>query len=300
MTAPLPLAAVREILTRRKNQVDAWLASCLDTLPARKFLADAMKYSLLAGGKRLRPVLCLSSASLTGLTAEKILPFACALEMIHTYSLIHDDLPAMDDDDLRRGRPACHKAFDEATAILAGDALLTDAFEVMASCDIPAGQLLTAIREVALAAGSAGMVGGQMMDMEYTGKTGSCLETIQTLHALKTGAMFRAACVTGGLLAGACKRDIAALQAYGEAFGMAFQIMDDILDETADTTTLGKPNGSDASKGKNTYPSLAGLERSRIMMTMYAQNASDALACFSGPDAAFLRGLAIALTERAS
>ena len=220
--------------------------------------------------------------------------------MIHTYSLIHDDLPAMDDDDLRRGRPSCHKAFDEATAILAGDALLTDAFGFMASTvkDLPAGRVLEALASVSSAAGSAGMVGGQILDMDCTGKTDVPLETLQTLHALKTGAMFRVACVSGGLLAGASEPDIASLRAYGEALGVTFQIVDDILDETADTTTLGKPAGSDAEMGKTTYPSLMGLDRSRELAQEFAEKAVDSLSAFSGQDAAFLKGLALMLVTR--
>ena len=254
----------------------------------------------LAGGKRLRPVLCLSTAALFGLSAEAVMPFAASLEMIHTYSLIHDDLPAMDDDDLRRGRPSCHKAFDEATAILAGDALLTDAFGFMASTvkDLPAGRVLEALASVSSAAGSAGMVGGQILDMDCTGKTDVPLETLQTLHALKTGAMFRVACVSGGLLAGASESDIASLRAYGEALGVTFQIVDDILDETADTATLGKPAGSDAEMGKTTYPSLMGLDRSRELAQEFAEKAVDSLSAFSGQDAAFLKGLALMLVTR--
>ncbi len=298
MNTPMNSDEVREVLATRGAMVERWLSTCLDTLPARDRLREAMNYSLLAGGKRLRPVLCLSSAALFGLPAEKVLPFACALEMIHTYSLIHDDLPAMDDDDLRRGRPSCHKAFDEATAILAGDALLTDAFTFMTSCDLPPSQLLAAIREAATAAGSAGMVGGQVMDMEYTGRAGVALDTLRTLHALKTGAMFRAACVTGALLAGASEKEVQMLRAYGEALGVTFQIVDDILDETADTATLGKPSGSDAAMGKTTYPSLIGLERSRELALNHATQASEALADCAGADAAFLRGLAIMLVNR--
>ena len=217
MSTPYDSQQVKTILAERGAQVEAYLQHCLDAIPMQGRLKEAMYYSLLAGGKRLRPVLCLSTAALFGLSAEAVMPFAASLEMIHTYSLIHDDLPAMDDDDLRRGRPSCHKAFDEATAILAGDALLTDAFGFMASTvkDLPAGRVLEALASVSSAAGSAGMVGGQILDMDCTGKTDVPLETLQTLHALKTGAMFRVACVSGGLLAGASEPDIASLRAYG-------------------------------------------------------------------------------------
>ena len=162
-----------------------------------------MLYSLQAGGKRLRPVLCLSCAALCGLEPQKALPFAAAIEMIHTYSLIHDDLPAMDDDDLRRGKPSNHKAFDEATAILAGDGLLTDAFVIMCRAPLPPDRLLRAVAELALAAGASGMVGGQEWDMIYTGRSRVSLEELRGMHAMKTGALLRASCVCGGLLAGA-------------------------------------------------------------------------------------------------
>ena len=267
MSTPYDSQQVKTILAERGAQVEAYLQHCLDAIPMQGRLKEAMYYSLLAGGKRLRPVLCLSTAALFGLSAEAVMPFAASLEMIHTYSLIHDDLPAMDDDDLRRGRPSCHKAFE-------------------------------ALASVSSAAGSAGMVGGQILDMDCTGKTDVPLETLQTLHALKTGAMFRGACVSGGLLAGASEPDIASLRAYGEALGVTFQIVDDILDETADTATLGKPAGSDAEMGKTTYPSLMGLDRSRELAQEFAEKAVDSLSAFSGQDAAFLKGLALMLVTR--
>ena len=278
MSTPYDSQQVKTILAERGAQVEAYLQHCLDAIPMQGRLKEAMYYSLLAGGKRLRPVLCLSTAALFGLSAEAVMPFAASLEMIHTYSLIHDDLPAMDDDDLRRGRPSCHKAFDEATAILAGDALLTDAFGFMASTvkDLPAGRVLEALASVSSAAGSAGMVGGQILDMDCTGKTDVPLETLQTLHALKTGAMFRVACVSGGLLAGAVPP--------GGAGGLL--------------ATLGKPAGSDAEMGKTTYPSLMGLDRSRELAQEFAEKAVDSLSAFSGQDAAFLKGLALMLVTR--
>lgn len=307
MTPPVDNAfaspeTVKAVLAERSGLVETWLSSCLASLPIPPRLRDAMNYSLLAGGKRLRPVLCLSTAALIGAELATVLPFAAALELIHTYSLIHDDLPAMDDDDLRRGRPSCHKAFDEATAILAGDALLTDAFGFMASVGlesgIPASNVLRALREAALSAGGSGMVGGQIVDMECTGKQDVPLPTLRALHALKTGAMFRAACVCGGLLAGGTNEAMAALRTYGDELGITFQIVDDILDETADTATLGKPAGSDADKGKTTYPSLLGLERSRELAKEHAERAAASLQAFSGPDAAFLQGLALLLINR--
>ena len=299
--AILPEAEVRSLLVQRGKLVENWLQNCLNGLPARERLHQAMRYSLLAGGKRLRPVLCLSTAALFGLSAEKVISFAGTLEMIHTYSLIHDDLPAMDDDDLRRGKPSCHKAFDEATAILAGDALLTDAFGLMACCDLPAERILAAIRDVAISAGSPGMVGGQMLDMELTGrdsKNATDITTLRTLHALKTGAMFRTACLTGGLLAGADEQALDALRDFGNELGVTFQIVDDILDETSDTATLGKPAGSDVENGKVTYPSLLGLAESQKLALLHAESAVKALAAFTGQEAAFLRGLALMLVSR--
>lgn len=298
--------AVKALLDRRSLLVADWLQTCLAPIAMQERLQNAMNYSLLAGGKRLRPVICLSTASLFGLAEKTVLPFAGALEMIHTYSLIHDDLPAMDDDDLRRGKPSCHKAFDEATAILAGDALLTDAFGFMASVGlasssqgaIPADRVLTALAHVAAAAGASGMVGGQILDMECTGATTLSQETLKHLHALKTGAMFRVACVSGGLLAGASNDELSALFKYGEALGAAFQIVDDILDTIGDTATLGKPVGSDADMGKTTYPSLIGLERSQELAQELAQQAVQSLDHLDGTDAAFLRGLALMLVDR--
>ena len=300
MNTPYDVQQVKAVLAERGAMVEAYLEHCLDAIPMQGRLKEAMYYSLLAGGKRLRPVLCLSTASLFGLAPEAVLPFAAALEMIHTYSLIHDDLPAMDDDDLRRGRPSCHKAFDEATAILAGDALLTDAFGFMARAAdrLPADRVLGALAAVSSAAGSAGMVGGQILDMDCTGRTDVPLPTLQTLHALKTGAMFRVACVSGGLLAGAPESGIDSLRRFGEALGVTFQIVDDILDETADTATLGKPAGSDAEMGKTTYPSLMGLERSRELAQSFAEKAAACLDGLSGKDAGFLRGLSLMLVSR--
>ncbi len=217
--------------------------------------------------------------------------------MIHTYSLIHDDLPAMDNDDLRRGRPSNHKAFDEATAILAGDALQADAFECMATCPLPAQNVLRALGLFARAAGSCGMCGGQELDMQWTG-TRVAIGELEHLHALKTGAILRAAVVCGGLLAGADDKSLEALSSYGASLGVAFQIADDILDVVSDTETLGKPAGSDEEQDKNTYPALLGLERSRELANMHAQKAIAALDGMAGRDADFLRGLALYTVKR--
>lgn len=292
-------AAMKELLKRRAAAVERWLATCLDGREMPPRLRESMLYSLQAGGKRLRPVLCLTCAALCGLEEERVMPFAGAIEMIHTYSLIHDDLPAMDDDDLRRGKPSNHKAFDEATAILAGDGLLTDAFACMCRARIPAGPLLAAIAELAGAAGSSGMVGGQEWDMIHTGRPSVSLEELQTMHAMKTGALLRASCVCGALLAGADSAVVDTIGEYGSALGMAFQIADDILDVTADTAVLGKPAGSDAAQGKNTYPSMVGLATSRELAQAQAARARAALAALVGPEAAFLRALADYTVSRA-
>lgn len=319
-----------EVKSRLKAEaatVETWLAGCSENSDAPERLRESMRYSLLAGGKRIRPVLCLVSARMCGLGTAAALPFAGALECIHTYSLIHDDLPAMDDDDLRRGKPSNHKRFDEATAILAGDALLTDAFMFMASAagvggiempltpaksddallnsgcaagTIPADRVLGAIFLVARAAGSTGMAGGQFLDMHYTARADVTLEELAAMHAMKTGAMLRVACEAGAVLAGADRRSLDALSQYGGAVGLAFQIADDILDETGDEASLGKPVGSDAVRQKSTYPAFVGLARSRELALAEADKAIAALAAFVGPDAELLRGLAAYSVNRVS
>lgn len=223
----------------------------------------AMRYSLLGGGKRLRPILCLAGAEAVGGDSRTVLPVGCALEMIHTYSLIHDDLPAMDDDDLRRGRPTCHKQFDEATAILAGDGLLTAAFWVLAqAAQQHPGQARVyaeVIGLIAQAAGHAGMVGGQMADLLAEGQPGS-LEQVEAIHRLKTGALLTAAVRSGALLGGGTPEQVAALTRYGEKFGLIFQITDDLLDVEGDSAEMGKPTGMDAVRQKATYPGVLGVE----------------------------------------
>ena len=284
----------------RIQQIEDFLSHNLQKDGAIPALCEATQYSLLGGGKRLRPLLCLTTASLFGVHTHQAMPFACALEMIHTYSLIHDDLPAMDNDDMRRGRPTCHKAFDEATAILAGDALLTDAFGLMASCApvLPAQRVLSALTEAAAAAGSAGMVGGQMLDMAFTGATNINLAALQHMHSLKTGALFKASCVCGALLGGAQDEEISAIAAYAQAIGLAFQIVDDILDVVGDPGTLGKSIGKDAQQGKTTYPSLVGLDESRKLAHQATKRAILALTPFSGEEADFLREFAGMIVER--
>jgi Geranylgeranyl pyrophosphate synthase len=299
MNAPLNVKAE---LAKRAAEVEGYLADCLRARDIPERLLASMEYSLLAGGKRLRPVLVLTFARLYGAEGGRVMPFAAALELIHTYSLIHDDLPAMDDDDLRRGRPSNHKQFDEATAILAGDGLLTEAFCLMFSCadegNVPAPRLVRAAQAVATAAGSGGMVGGQALDMEYTARTGVDFSELRAMHAMKTGALLTASCVSGALLAGAEPPFVRRAREYGINVGAAFQIADDILDVVGDTKTLGKPAGSDERQGKTTYPSLLGLEKSRELANERADQAAQAIAGLKGPEAEFLRALARYIVER--
>lgn len=257
-------------------------------------LLTAMEYSLMAGGKRLRPALCLTFAELFGADRARVMPFAAGFELIHTYSLIHDDLPAMDDDDMRRGRPSNHKVFGEACAILAGDGLLTEAFGCMSRSwpGVSADLVMPALAEAARAAGAAGMVGGQVLDMEYTARQGVSLSELARMQTLKTGALITAACVCGAILAGAGEEGVARAREYGEAVGAAFQIVDDILDEIGDAATLGKPVGSDRDQGKNTYPSMIGLDESRRLAEERVAAAVAALAPYAGAAADFLRDLA--------
>jgi geranylgeranyl diphosphate synthase type II len=288
----------KELVRLRAARVEAHLAACLKDRAIPERLLAAMEYSLLAGGKRLRPILCLSCAALCGLEESRALPFAASIELIHTYSLIHDDLPAMDNDDLRRGKPTNHKVFDEATAILAGDGLLTEAFVIMAATPLPPERVLAALGELARAAGAAGMVGGQMLDMEYTGSGKADIRELAAMHARKTGALIKASCLCGGLLAGAGPERVAALARYGAAFGAAFQIVDDILDVLGTAEQLGKTPGKDAAQGKLAYPSLVGIERSRELALEQARLAQACLDAFSGPDAELLRALALSQVQR--
>lgn len=294
----------KQNLRQRSAEVEEYLAGCLESIAMPAGLREAMNYSLLAGGKRLRPVLCLTSAELFGLERVAAMPFAAAIECIHSYSLIHDDLPAMDDDDLRRGKPSNHKAFGEVTAILAGDALVTDAFALMASVGlngaIPADRVLDALGVMALGAGSSGMVGGQYLDMQYTAKADKKLDELKAMQAGKTGALIQASCESGALLAGARKAGRGRVAEYGRALGEAFQIVDDILDEVGDEAVLGKPIGSDAAQGKVTYVTLVGLERSRELAEEAGAAALAALENFEGEAADFLRGLVAYVLKRAS
>ena len=305
MTTSTPVAApeLAEVLDQARRRVEQALSDFLppaaDAIRTRcpERLGRAMAYSLMAGGKRLRPVLCLLAAEACGGAAEAALPAACALEMVHTYSLIHDDLPAMDDDDLRRGRPTCHKAFDEATAILAGDGLLTLAFEVVARHVRPAEAAVACTRILAEAAGPEGMVGGQMADLQAEGRDDATLDALEFIHRRKTGALLRAALRMGGIVAGADETSLRALDTYGRAVGLAFQIIDDLLDVQGDEAKLGKRVNKDSQLGKWTYPGLLGIEGSRQRARQLADEATRALAPL-GPRGERLRALALDLLER--
>ncbi|MEE3381165.1 MAG: farnesyl diphosphate synthase [Succiniclasticum sp.] len=258
---------------------------------------DAMKYSLLAGGKRLRPILLMATADALGANGYDYLPAACALEMIHTYSLIHDDLPCMDNDDYRRGRLTNHKVFGEAMALLAGDGLLTLAFEVMSEQrNVKPSTLVEVIHETAMCAGNFGMVGGQALDLEAEGKKISAKE-LKTLHEGKTGAMFIAAIRGGAHLAGATDEQLLALTHFAELIGLAFQIEDDILDVTGTQEELGKPIGSDDKNEKSTYVTLYGLDKAREMSEQTTQEALQCLDMF-GEKAEALRDLAKMMCHR--
>lgn len=262
----------------------------------QKKIYEAMGYSLFAGGKRLRPVIMIMTARMFGKDAECVMPFACAIEMIHTYSLIHDDLPAMDNDDLRRGMPTNHKVFGEADAILAGDALLTKAFETAASYDVPGvckKSVLHAISVLAKAAGCDGMIGGQVIDIESRDED---MGLLRYLHSLKTGALIRASGVIGAILAGADEEGIRKIDEFCLNLGIAFQIQDDILDVLGDEATLGKPIGSDAENHKSTYVTLCGLEEAERMSHEYTDKAIQSLDGFENN--AELIGLAEKLTGR--
>ena len=291
----------RNYLKERQAQVEE-LMETLVPVKAGDPLAEmmkAMRYSLFAGGKRLRPILLLAAADAVGVDGRRFLHSACALEMIHTYSLIHDDLPAMDDDDYRRGMPTNHKVFGEGMAILAGDGLLTLAFETLLSQpDVPAETLNRVTREIALAAGPSGMVGGQAIDLLSEGKSPD-QETMTLMHRLKTGALFRASIRSGGILAGATEAELSDLTRFAESFGLAFQITDDILDVTGSEAVLGKPIGSDERNHKATYVTVYSLTAAQKMAQEAVQESLTALAGF-GDKAWVLRSLSEYLLTRDS
>ncbi|MGV8078488.1 MAG: polyprenyl synthetase family protein [Syntrophales bacterium] len=258
-----------QYLEARKELVDSALNRYLPAeSPYPPEIYNAMRYSLFAGGKRLRPILCIASAEALGGLLEDILPAACALEMIHTYSLIHDDLPAMDNDDFRRGVPTSHKVFGEGVAVLAGDALLTEAFRLLTDPEaiqsVEACRLVRVVHEIATAAGAGGMVGGQVVDILSEGRP-SDYDTLHYIHSGKTGRMILASLRTGAILADGGEEELQAVSEYGRHIGLAFQIADDILNVEGDPSLLGKGTGSDACRRKVTFPALLGLEESRSM-----------------------------------
>ena len=270
--------------SRLERHLDEWLTPARIG-PAAPRLLEAMRYGSLGGGKRVRPFLVIESAALFGVPVEGALNAAAALECVHCYSLVHDDLPAMDNDDLRRGRPTVHKAFDDATAILAGDGLLTLAFEILASPDTHPNPAVRADLGLALAraSGVSGMAGGQMYDLEAPGKTLGEAD-IRLLQAMKTGALITFGCVAGGILGEASADDIAALRAYGDALGAAFQLADDILDVEGDAALVGKATGKDTEAGKGTLVSLFGIDAARVKLAELKAEALAALAPFKPRD----------------
>lgn len=288
------MEAVRRFLSEKSEKVNDSLRACVEEWNcAPERLREAIAYSLFAGGKRLRPALALGACELVCGDDAPAMPLACALEMIHTYSLIHDDLPAMDNDSLRRGKPTSHVQFGEALAILAGDALLTMAFDIVAR----AGRL-EVVSELARAAGVEGMVGGQVLDLAAE-RQQLTLQELQRLHSCKTGALIRAATRLGAMLGGGNGLQLAALTAYGECIGLAFQIADDILDVTGNTETLGKTAGNDAAHHKATYPALLGIEEARRLGNDAVSRAITALDPF-GNEADIFRELARYIMQRES
>jgi len=294
---------IKDYLQNRSALVDRALERWMpgeEVLP--RSLHQAMRYSVFAGGKRLRPILMIAACESLGGHAGQVLHAACAMEMIHTYSLIHDDLPAMDDDDFRRGRPTNHKVYGEATAILAGDALLTEAFRILADAEanrsVPPATVIKVIELVARYAGSQGMVGGQVVDMESEGKEID-FPTLEYIHTHKTGGLILASVQVGALLGGANDSQVAAIKRFGGAAGLAFQIADDILDVVGDQQHLGKNVGSDQARGKATYPAQLGLDEARQRADELCGIAISALAPLGKP-AEILQELARYIVNRDS
>ncbi|WP_017653228.1 geranylgeranyl diphosphate synthase CrtE [Fortiea contorta] len=270
-------------LKERQRLCDTALDQAIPIVYPEK-IYEAMRYSLLAGGKRVRPILCLATCEMTGGTIEMAMPTACAVEMIHTMSLIHDDLPAMDNDDYRRGKLTNHKVYGEDVAILAGDGLLAFAFEFVATQtppEVPRDRVLQVVARLGRALGAAGLVGGQVVDLESEGKLDTSLETLNFIHNHKTAALLEASVVCGGILTGASAQEVQVLSRYAQNIGLAFQIVDDILDITATQEQLGKTAGKDLKANKVTYPSLWGLEESRSKAQQLVEAACAELESFA-------------------
>ena len=288
---------VNAFLNETRERLETSLEHTLPTPDAQpQRLHRAMRHAVLGGGKRLRPALALAACRCAGQDDARALPAAGAVELIHSYSLVHDDLPAMDDDELRRGRPTCHVAFDEATAILVGDALQTLAFETLAGSDLPAETVVAMTRELAAAAGHAGMAGGQALDLEATGAHPS-IEALETLHRRKTGALIEGSLVLGALSAGAGGNLVKPLRSFGHSIGLAFQVQDDILDVEGSSAVTGKPQGSDTAADKATYTALLGIEGARERLDGLYEDAMAHLEQIPG-DASLLAALAAFIIER--
>lgn len=289
---------LRRYIAERQKQIDRALDRFLpreSTRPAT--IHKAMRYSLFAGGKRLRPILCLAAAEACGGKVANALPFACAVECIHTYSLVHDDLPSMDNDDLRRGRATCHKIFGDGIAVLAGDALLTVAFEILSHARVPRRyDAFTLLRELAIAAGSRKLIGGQVADLEAEGKQ-TTADDLRYIHENKTAAMLTASVCLGAMSANATTKELAAMTKFGRALGLAFQVIDDILDVTQTSEKLGKSAGKDITARKATYPAVIGLAESRNQARLLTRKAHAALTVY-GQKGEALHALANYLLER--
>ncbi len=287
---------LKAYLKKQQDIVNRALQSYLTDPEAR--ITKAMEHSLMAGGKRIRPVLCIAAAEAVGGNSDDVIPAACAIEMIHTYSLIHDDLPAMDDDDLRRGIPTCHRAFDEATAVLAGDALLTLAFEVLSGGikGVDSKDILKVIGIIAEAAGRNKMIEGQMRDILNEGKLIS-LAALKEMHTMKTGAMIEASVRTGAILGGGSEEQIRFLSEYADKIGLAFQVTDDLLNVEGDPEIMGKAVGTDEKRDKSTYPNLMGIEASREFSADLINSALKAVEKFDNK-AVPLRKIAEYIIER--
>jgi geranylgeranyl diphosphate synthase type II len=287
-------------IKNKNQQINVALEKILHDSQPSEPIVQAMKYLLMADGKRIRPVLCLAAAEAVGGKPQTVLPAACALEIVHTYSLIHDDLPAMDNDDLRRGKPTCHVAFDEATAILAGDALLTLAFQVLSSVQFTgenqASGWLKVIHIISTATGYQGMIRGQMLDMASEGQH-LTVDELKSMHALKTGALIEASLLCGALLADARKHQLEILKTYAQNIGLAFQVTDDILNVEGNPKEMGKAVGTDQLREKSTYPAILGLETSRQFAKNLVEKALQALEIFD-KKAEPLRGLATYIIDR--
>ena len=290
---------LKTYLRTRQGEIDRALNRYLpkaNTKPAT--LHKAMRYSLFAGGKRLRPILCLAAAEACRGNIGNALPLACALECIHTYSLVHDDLPSMDNDDFRRGRPTCHKVFGEGIAVLAGDALLTIAFEIVSKAKpAPRYDMSTLLSETAVAAGSQKLIAGQVADLEAEGKNVK-RDQLQFIHENKTAAILKSSVRLGAMSANAEAKKLSAITRFGQRLGLAFQIIDDILDVTQTSEILGKSAGKDVAAKKATYPAVIGLDKSRAEARRLTRQAHDTLSVFTGRDAEPLHALANYLLER--